>query len=84
MVGVAELEELSSLVGVPMCAGTINRGQDAIGVGLVANDQNAFAGMDTTAMELSVIEAIFKLGEKSGANDLFQSENRSAMFDMLN
>ena len=62
--GVAELEELATLLQVPLVNGTINRGVDAIGSGIVANDYKAFVGTETTATELSVVEAIFKLGEK--------------------
>jgi len=47
---------------VPVCAGTLNRGQDGIGIGMVSNDWAAFTGTDTTATELSVIDAILKLG----------------------
>ena len=64
MCGVAEIDELSTLLQVPLCAGTVNRGVDVIGTGMAANDSIALCGMETTATELSVVDAIFKLGEK--------------------
>ncbi|KAJ3042438.1 Eukaryotic translation initiation factor 6 [Rhizophlyctis rosea] len=58
---VEDQDELSSLLQIPLVAGTVNRGSDLIGAGLVVNDWSAFAGLDTTSTELSVIESIFKL-----------------------
>ncbi|KAG1651792.1 Eukaryotic translation initiation factor 6 [Nymphon striatum] len=60
---IEELQEISSLLQVPLVAGTINKGSDLIGGGLVVNDWSAFCGLKTTSTEISVIESIFKLNE---------------------
>ncbi|CAB9505831.1 Eukaryotic translation initiation factor 6 [Seminavis robusta] len=82
---VEDIEELSSLLQVPLVAGTVNRGSDVLGGGLVVNDWSAFVGLDTTGTEISVIESIFKLSRqgRQQTQSSMVTDMRSSLIDQL-
>lgn len=78
---IEDQEELSSLLQIPLVAGTVNRGSDVIGAGLVVNDWCSFTGNDTTSTEISVIDSIFKLNNAKPTAII--GEMRSALIDTV-
>ena len=83
-VTVGELDELSNLLQIPLCTGTVNRGSDLIAAGLVVNDWASFCGNDTTSTEISVIDAIFKINNTDVTlQGGFSSEMRGALIDSI-
>ncbi|RKP01179.1 hypothetical protein CXG81DRAFT_12328 [Caulochytrium protostelioides] len=78
---VQDQDELSSLLQIPLIAGSVNRGAGHVGSGLVVNDWAAFAGLDTTSTELSVIENIFKL--QDAQPQYIVNEMRDAIIDSV-
>lgn len=63
MTSVEEYEEIANLMQIPISAGTVNRGSELLGSGIVVNDWLAFCGYETTPAEINNIEKIFQINK---------------------
>ncbi|KAG9391667.1 Translation initiation factor IF6 [Carpediemonas membranifera] len=61
MTSIEEQDELATLMQIPIAHGTVNRGSDVLGGGLVVNDWVGYVGRHTTGPEINVVESIFGL-----------------------
>jgi translation initiation factor 6 len=80
-VSTKEQDNLSQILQVPVVSGTVNRGSNSIGSGMVVNDWKAFCGLKTTSTEISIVESIFNL--KDSKPEKIIKEFRESIIDSL-
>lgn len=56
---------LSQTLGLQVCAGTVNTGSGCLGGGMILNDVIGFCGRLTSNFEVSIIEKIFLLNNRT-------------------
>lgn len=70
-----EVLELSNMLSLRVIAGTVNRGNNTIGGGVVVNDYVGFVGHRSTVHEMTVMNAVFGLKNED------EDEMKKALID---
>jgi len=74
-----EIDELKDLLGLNIISGTVNRGSDVIGSGVVLNDFACFVGAKTMGTEIVIADSLFKINPRAELGE----DERRAWIDSL-